>query len=181
VSSHPARQLGFTLIESLVILAIVAILLAMAVPNFSGFISRYQLTTASNDFLSGITTTRNEAMKRGRRVDMIPASGNDWTSGWIVFVDRNNNQQVDSGAGDDIVMRHEAIPSSITISGTTDSCTTASGNPAFKSGGKSFIAYLGTGYPNNSTVPGGIMLSHGGNSRIVCLNFIGRPRVVGGN
>ena len=167
---------GFTLIELIVVFALMAIMLMIAVPNFSNFTSRYRLTATSNDFLSGVTLTRNEAIKRGRRVDMVPASGTNWTTGWVVFVDKNGNQAVD--AGEEVIFRHPAMPGSVTISATTGGCAIASGATPFLAGVKSFIAYLGTGYPSNSTIPGGMILNDASNSRILCINFIGRPRVL---
>ncbi len=176
------NQSGFTLIEALIVVALVAIMLAIGIPSFVSFMSRYRLTATSNDFLSGITLTRNEAIKRGRRVDMVPVSGNDWKTGWILFIDQNNNQLVDSG--EEIINQHTAMPTLVNIAKATtsgNSCTTTTGIP-FYSGGKTSIAYAGTGYSQTNTggfLAGSMQFRDGTNTRCLIINSLGRPRITG--
>lgn len=95
---------GLTLIESLVVLAVLSVLLVVSQPNISGFGQRVILSSYSNRFLFAVFLARSEAIKRNSRV-VVCKSGDgrscnpygDWSQGWIVFNDPNNNAQFDSG------------------------------------------------------------------------------------
>jgi len=87
---------GFTLIELMVTMALVAILMAVAVPSMRDFQRNSQLTAFANTMLATINAAKSEAMKRGRSVVIVPLSGSDWKTGMIVFVDMDNNRTYDS-------------------------------------------------------------------------------------
>lgn len=112
-----ARELGFTLIELMVTLAMVAILMTVAVPSFTTFQRNAELTSFSNSLLSGINAARGEAMKRGRNAMVVPGDGASWNSGWTVFVDMNRDGAYDE-ATDITVLRREAAPSYLTVTNT---------------------------------------------------------------
>lgn len=85
---------GFTLMELLVTMAVAAILLAIAVPNYQTFVLNSRMTGQSNDFLSALQLARSEAVKRGTRVSVCKSAdsaactaGGTWAQGWIVFED----------------------------------------------------------------------------------------------
>ncbi len=89
---------GFTLIELMVTIAIVAIMASIAVPSFQNFVRQTRVTTQTNDFITGLNYARSESIKQGRRVTMCKsadlatciAAGN-WAQGWILFVDTDGN------------------------------------------------------------------------------------------
>lgn len=83
---------GFTLIEIVVTLAILALLSAIALPAFNGIIRNNRLTAVANEFVSHLDYARTEAIKRGNRVTVCRSSNGvscdgDWNDGWIVFDD----------------------------------------------------------------------------------------------
>ena len=80
-------QAGFTLIELMITIALVAIIATLAVPNFRAFVVNQQLTAASGDFMISLSQARSEAMRLGRNVAMAPLDGANWTSGWRIFRD----------------------------------------------------------------------------------------------
>jgi type IV fimbrial biogenesis protein FimT len=97
------RDGGFTLIELMIAIALVAILLATAVPALDDFTNDARQTGAINDFISSIHLARNTAITTNARVTMCAsASGancelTSWDNGWIVFGDLNSNGSLDAG------------------------------------------------------------------------------------
>lgn len=101
-----AAKNGFTLIELLVTMAVLAIVLAVAVPNFMGLIQRNRLTTETNNLISSLAMARSEAIKRGRVISVCKtanpdaasptcAAGTNWQNGWIVFIDGGTRGTID--------------------------------------------------------------------------------------
>jgi type IV fimbrial biogenesis protein FimT len=87
---------GFTLIELLVTIAIGAILLLVAVPNYITFVLNGRMAAQSNDFLSALQLARSEAVKRGAPVSVCTSADSatctaagTWAQGYIVFTDVN--------------------------------------------------------------------------------------------
>lgn len=56
--------LGFTLIEALVVLMVLGVLLALAVPSFRDFIETQRLKSAANEMLGDMAYARSEALAR---------------------------------------------------------------------------------------------------------------------
>ncbi|GKS94261.1 GspH/FimT family pseudopilin [Acidovorax sp. SUPP2825] len=124
MSEKPKLQSGFTLIELVITMAIAAILLLVAVPGFQSFQRNSQLSSLTNSLLVAINTAKAEAMKQNASAYVIPASGADWGSGWIVFVDKDRDQLY-SESGDVTVMKQEALASYFSVSGNGTSSGTA--------------------------------------------------------
>lgn len=90
---------GFTLIELMVTVSVMAILLGLAAPSFRDFIINNRLTAQINDLVADISLARSEAASRGVRVTLCASadlsacssSGDAWQGGRIVFVDTNAN------------------------------------------------------------------------------------------
>jgi len=81
---------GFSLVELLAIISIVAILAAIALPNFSATIKSERDTSQINSLLDGLSLARSEAIKYGNPVTICAGNSNacaaaSWTDGWIVF------------------------------------------------------------------------------------------------
>ncbi|MEH6355032.1 MAG: GspH/FimT family pseudopilin [Marinobacter sp.] len=77
------RSSGFTLIELLVTIAILAIVVAIAIPSFQTVIENNRTTTQANNLLSAVQLARSEAVKRGVNVT-LSADSSDFNNGWCV-------------------------------------------------------------------------------------------------
>jgi len=107
----PAR--GFTAIELMVVVAIVAILTAFAAPYMGQMIRKQALRTTSFDVFSSLTLARSEAIKRNVSVTMAPV-GADWAKGWTV-TDANGNVLRTQGSVDNLAI---AGPVNVVFTGT---------------------------------------------------------------
>jgi len=122
------RLHGFTLVELMVALAILAILLAIAAPSYRDFVVDSRMSGEANEFLTGLTFARSEAVKRNRPVSMCKsgngtgcANSGDWEQGWIVFVDLPTGTIGSYDSGTDTILRvHAALNEQSTLVGTTD-------------------------------------------------------------
>ena len=153
------RRAGVTLVELLVVLAIVAILLAAGVPSFRVYLQTQQLNGAASDFLFALNLARSEAMRRGTRVDLVASNGSDWQSGWQVLVRESGNQQHALSTSDALIHSH----------------------PPLKSPSSAYIAYNANGRTrtNVSTLTrqwGSWQFSLDGQVRLIRLTLAGRAR-----
>lgn len=73
---RPAR--GLTLIETLVALAVLAILASLAVPSFGGMLARQRLKLAADDLAMDLAELRFEATRRGVPLHLQARPGADW-------------------------------------------------------------------------------------------------------
>lgn len=94
-SMNSAYHKGFTITELMITVAIMAILMAVAVPSFTELIARSRLASASNDLLASLMYARSEAVRTNGIVSVcrVAAAGSDvcvangnWDR-WIVTTD----------------------------------------------------------------------------------------------
>lgn len=88
-------QQGFTLIEAMVVIALMGVLAAMAYPSFSGQIERAALKRAASNVENALSYARMTAIENNQRVSICPADSGatvcagdaDWSRGIMVFED----------------------------------------------------------------------------------------------
>ncbi|WP_045727374.1 Tfp pilus assembly protein FimT/FimU [Xanthomonas sp. GPE 39] len=74
---EPARQRGFTVVELMVTIAILAILVALAVPSFTALMRSNRLTSTANELVAALQLTRSEAVRLNGGVSLCrSADGN---------------------------------------------------------------------------------------------------------
>lgn len=86
---------GFTLIELMVVIALVAILGAIAIPSYQSSIANNRVSAEVDRVAMDMSYARSEAVKRGIPVSVCPSTGcaasSNWDQGWIVFQDDNGD------------------------------------------------------------------------------------------
>lgn len=116
---------GFTLIELMVTVSVLAILLAVAIPAMQNFTIRNRLVAVNNDLMTAINFARSEATKRAATVSICKSSsmtgcGGTWSDGWIVFVNTDDDSPAAVDGGETILRVHQGLPSGYTLTATTN-------------------------------------------------------------
>jgi prepilin-type N-terminal cleavage/methylation domain-containing protein len=76
------QEKGFTLIELMVVLSILGILVAVALPNMNSYMDKRKVINAAESIYSQIVYARSEAISRSTEVSaVIDVDGSDWALG----------------------------------------------------------------------------------------------------
>lgn len=172
VSSGGAK--GFSLVELMVALAVLAVLATTAIPAFDTLMRNTRVSVAAGELISALFLARSEAIKRGRRSTLCTsadgefcAQGIDWTDGWLLFVDANGNGQRDAG---EVRIR---------VSGAREAPVTIRGNVPVRS----YVSYLPTGVTrtlHGALQMGTLTVCDRNAVRQIVISATGRPRLVAG-
>lgn len=132
-------QSGFTLVELMVTLSVLAILAAVALPSFQDTIRLNRVSTESNELIAALNLARAEAIKTRSLAELCAsangtACGADWSQGWMVWSDINRNGTLDAGTE---VVRFERGDPQVTVVA----------NIAGINAGTSAVRYNGRGQP----------------------------------
>ena len=163
------RSTGFTLLELLLTSCIVTALTAATLASFAPVIDRMRVISLVADFHSALSRARHEAVRRGRRVDLLPLAVGDWRAGWCVAIDINNNQRID--AGELVLYRGAAaLPAGVEIT------------PRMTDSKRTYLAFDPSGRPRtaaSASVPqyGSVLFRLGEQRRKLLIGFLGRVRV----
>jgi len=130
---HPARQLshsraaptvnqrGFTLIELMITIGVMAVLLGIAVPSFNEAVLGGKLGSYANNFVASVNMARSEAIKRSVQVTLCAsadgstcATSGSWEQGWVVKCKTTNNTTCDAAGPNWIVLyKQQALASGL--------------------------------------------------------------------
>ncbi len=172
---------GFSLIELLVVMALMAIVLAVGIPGFQSITRTSNTATISNEFLKALAMARNEAIKRGYPVYICStadptaaspvcsdAGSTNWEDGWLMMLDEDNDGDFTDQAENPLLV-HEAIRSDYSLNG----------EPVIKN----LVGFQATGF---ATQAGNIVLCNSHvvtfdddkkYARVIRINGSGRSRV----
>ncbi|PFH08818.1 type IV fimbrial biogenesis protein FimT [Collimonas sp. PA-H2] len=164
---------GFTLIELMVTIVVVAILAAVGLPSMGNFIAQNRLSGNVNEFIGATMLTRSEAIQRSGAVTICrsanaetattPAcdtTATDWNSGWLVYV----GTAATTPAASNILARQGPF-----TSGTNIAATSAATTPTLTS-----ITYNASGTPMPAPPDYFTFSFNSKFSRLVCFSPSGR-------
>lgn len=168
------KDSGFTLVELMIAISVLAILLAVGVPSMIDFLQHSRRAAAVNSLVAHLQQARNTAVTLGLPVVLCHSENNtscsnqgspDWSAGWILFIDDNQNGALDVTDGEVLLSVNEGragltMPSNIDRFGF---------NPGFNNG------------TNAGTVAICIDGPGGGNDRWIVIGMNGRLRLVSEN
>jgi type IV fimbrial biogenesis protein FimT len=96
------RARGFSLLELMIALTMLAILVGLAAPSYRAFTRNNTVTAAHNDLVTSLTLARSEALRRNRTVSVCASAdgascgdATNWNTGWIAFTDRDAAGTID--------------------------------------------------------------------------------------
>ena len=169
---------GFTLIELIITLAIVAIIAAFGIPNVSAMVQTNRMAAAMNGLSASFAYARSEAITRHHEVVVCKSYDGTscireggWEQGWIIFHDLNGNEKRDE---DERIFRvQDSLPPGISVDFS-----------AFRS--EHFVHYWATGFTkmngtftfcqeNNRLKPKALILSKVGRIRKSKTHWDGSP------
>lgn len=121
---------GFTLIELMVTIAIVAVLLGLSIPSFSALVHGSRIKSVSSDLVSSINLAKLESIKRQTRITICASNntdqsdpvcdksaGNIWGTGWILFKDSGVVGKIDDD--DEIINVYSFSGKNVNLSSDT--------------------------------------------------------------
>jgi type IV fimbrial biogenesis protein FimT len=103
---------GFTLIELMVVIAIVAVFACLAAPSMRELISSSRLRGASSEFYAALLAARSEAIKRRANAVVEPVD-TTWNTGWTVKV------------GGNVFLRGDPLPADVAVQVNATADTTS--------------------------------------------------------
>jgi type IV fimbrial biogenesis protein FimT len=106
------KNLGFSLIEALVILTIFIIITSISMPYFNNFFASKEANNTIRVLNSFLKSAKNEAAIRHTNIVICASTNNfqcennDWSNNILLFIDLNANRQIDT---DDIIIHSEQL------------------------------------------------------------------------
>jgi prepilin-type N-terminal cleavage/methylation domain-containing protein len=91
-TQHLARAAGFSLLELLIVVAVMVVASAMAIPVLTNARRGYQLRTATVNLAALLQRSRNICIQNNRAISVVTALGNTQ-----VYLDFNGNNALDPG------------------------------------------------------------------------------------
>ena len=168
---------GITLYELLMTLTLIAVLLGIGLPSFSGLAARNRLHTEINALFHAIHVARKESIMRRRVVSICPSSngsscepGRDWSSGWIMFANHDGDEPPQIDAGEPLLQVHR-IGDNVTLTANRRGFTLRATQKRATNG--TIVACD----PAARATPRALVISYTGRPRVTLKNRQGEPYV----
>ena len=170
---------GFTIIELMVTLIVLAILIGIAGPSMRNFILQQRIKAAASEFQRGLSLARAEAIRRNQRVTLAAADTgcSDFSKGWRIFYDSTSGSSVNQcfDGGETQVMRSDELDSALAVTWTN-----ADSNKAYLIFTPTGGVTMANGAIGASSWSVSIPTIPAIQPRTICINFYGRTRTISG-
>ena len=113
---------GFTLVEAMIALLVAGVLLAVAVPAWSGALEAAHATSARAVLLESLTRSISHAALTGSEVVVCPGNASgcrnsvDWSGGWIAYADIDGDRR--RGANETLLSSQPALTGRVHLRST---------------------------------------------------------------
>lgn len=74
---------GFSIVELMVVITILSIVSAIALPSFSAMLASQKIKSTSFDLIASLSFARGEGVKRNTTITVAPIN-NNWANGWTI-------------------------------------------------------------------------------------------------
>ena len=100
----PSKSRGFTIVELLTTIAMLAILAGLALPAMGGLLAKWHRDSTARTLIAHLQLARATAIKSTKKVVMCnsldgmqcaPSGHSEWSTGWLIFQDNNLNNVLD--------------------------------------------------------------------------------------
>lgn len=95
---------GFTLVEMLIVMAILAILVGVGMPTFNDSMRDRRLGAVTSEYISAVYIARNESLTRRQQITLAPLAAG-WQAGWTISDGVNVLHQYSNPDPDDTQIR----------------------------------------------------------------------------
>lgn len=128
---RPRTDGGFTLVELLVVVAIIGILMAVGMPGLRTLMDNQKMKSATFDVVTTVMQARSEAVKygatAGASISIVASSGSaagtaKFTNGWCIVFTSSSTCDINSASPGGDVMRVNAAVANVVY--TVHTCTT---------------------------------------------------------
>ncbi|MEJ2686697.1 MAG: GspH/FimT family pseudopilin [Gammaproteobacteria bacterium] len=175
---------GFTLIELLVTMAVAAVIVTWAVPNFRTMITNNRVSSQANSLLVAVNTARSAAVSRGTPVTVCASTDGktcsqsaNWATGWIVFTDGDSGTPGVVDGSDQIIRVWPALAGKSALTGSEIDGTQSVVSTL------TYMRYLPSGLLDNAPASGDQYRLYleppkpcrGNQARNIDINPVGRP------
>ncbi|NVM90737.1 GspH/FimT family pseudopilin [Variovorax sp. SG517] len=92
-----AFERGFTLVEMMAVIVLMAVMLGLALPAFNGLAERYRVEGMAKVLMASVSHARAEAVRRGKTVTIRQregCEGRNWSCGWDTLAGSGNAAEI---------------------------------------------------------------------------------------
>jgi type IV fimbrial biogenesis protein FimT len=137
--AHRRPAGGYTIIELMVVVAIVAIVIVFGIPSYRSVTTQNRMAGVINDIATDVELARSAAIKQGLPVTICPSANAstppagatpscsdnaNWSTGWIVFIDPSGNHTFNPDSGDTLLRAHAGFQGTDTLTGSFSDAAT---------------------------------------------------------